>query len=164
MRERPVRHGAWNAQFDFRARAYFAPHFESPADLFSALAHARQTPMSVASRLQEVRVNAFSIIPDTQSKKTFAVGDIRFDFTCLGVAERISQRLPRNTINVVSENRMQVPRFALYGNPECRRGAPAIPCPGEPLMVSSPPISRARSRIPRIPRDGLPEICSSLIP
>jgi hypothetical protein len=40
----------------------------------------------------------------------------------------------------------------------------AVPFPGAPLMVSSPPSSRARSRIPRIPRDRPSERCSSPIP
>src|SRR5260370_28310784 len=101
------------------------------ADLLGPLAHACQTPVSVASRVQELPVNALSIIPDTQPKKTVAVSDLRFDITCLRVVERISQGLARNAVNVVAKDRMQVPRYALYGNVERRRAPLAIARAGE---------------------------------
>src|SRR5438477_6075438 len=95
----PVGNRTWNAQLHLRARSDFAPHLKFGADLLGALAHAGQTPVSVASRVQEVRVNALSIIPDTQPKKTFAVRDLRFDFPCPRVTERIAQRFARNAVN-----------------------------------------------------------------
>src|SRR5438876_3774952 len=116
MRGFPVRNGAWNTQLHFRARSDFAPHLELPPNLLGALAHAWQSPVSIASRFEELRINALAIIPDTQPKKTFAVCDLRFDFTCLRMAERIAQRLARNAVNVVPEDGMQVARCALYGN------------------------------------------------
>jgi hypothetical protein len=77
--------------------------------------------------VQVLRVNPPSIIPDTQPKKTVAVRDIRFDLTCLRVAERILQRLTRNSVNVVAEDWAEVPRRALYRNAERRRtGLPIV--------------------------------------
>ena len=122
----PVRNRAWNAQVHFRARSDLAPDIESRADLFGALAHARQTPVSITSRVQELRVDALSIIPDAQPKKAFAIGDLGFDFACLCVAERISQRFARNAVDVVAKDWMQVPRRALYRNAKRRRAASAI--------------------------------------
>ena len=40
----------------------------------------------------------------------------------------------------------------------------SVPWPGTPLIISSPPSSKARSRIPRIPSDLAAESCSSLTP
>src|SRR5579863_5484431 len=122
-----VNNGAWNAQLHLRTRSDFAPHLELRADLLGALAHAWQTPVSIPSRLQVLRVNPFSIVPDTQPKKTVAVCDVRFDLTCLRVAERVLQCLTRNSVNVVAENWAEVPRRALYRNAERRRtGLPIV--------------------------------------
>src|ERR1700730_8583977 len=118
-----IRNRAWNAQLHFRARSDFTPDIELRADLLGALPHAWQTPVSVTSCIQELRVNALSVIPDAQMKKTIAVRDIRFDFICLCMPERISQRLARYAVNVVAKDRMQFSRSALYRNAE-RRGTP----------------------------------------
>src|ERR1700680_1888031 len=114
---------SWNAQLHFRARSDFTPDIELCADLLGALPHAWQTPMSVTSRVQELRINALSVIPDAQPKKPIAVSDIRFDLACVCMAERISQRLARNAVNVVAKDRMQFSRPPLYRNAE-RCGAP----------------------------------------
>src|ERR1700680_1838595 len=90
-----IRNRAWNAQLHFRARSDFAPDIELCADLLGALPHAWQTPVSVTSAVHELRVNALSVIPYAQPKKTFAVGDIRFDFTGLCGAGTIFQRPSR---------------------------------------------------------------------
>ncbi len=121
-------------QLHLRARSYFAPHIELRADLLCSLTHAWQTPMSIASRVQELRVNTLSIVPDAQPKKTCAVGDLGFNFTRPCVAERISQSLARNAVNVVAENRMQVARCALYGNVE-RGGVPLAIAGGRELFT-----------------------------
>src|SRR5260370_12539996 len=104
---RSVRNGAWNAQLYFCARADLAPNIESGADLLGPLAHAWQTPVSITSRVQELRVNAFSIIPDTQPKKAFAVGDVGFDLARPCVVERISERFARYAVNGVAEDGMK---------------------------------------------------------
>src|ERR1700691_5295198 len=122
-----VNNGAWNAQLHLRTRSDFAPHLELRADLLGALAHAWHTPVSVPSCVQVLRINPFSIVPDTQPKKTVAVCDVRFDLTCLRVAERILQRLTRNSVNVVAKNWAEVPRRAFYRNAERRRtGLPIV--------------------------------------
>ena len=87
--------------------------------------------MSVPSRIQELRVDALSIIPYAQSKNADAVGDLRFNFICLRVVEGISQRLARNAIDVVAEDRMQVPRHSFYRNMKSRRTSSAITGPRE---------------------------------
>src|SRR5271168_4715825 len=126
-----VNYGAWNAQLYLRTRSGFAPQLQLRADLLGALAHAWQTPVSVPSGVKVLRVNPLSIIPDAQPKNTFAVGNLRFDLTCLCVAERISQRLARNAVNVVAENWMEAPRWALHRNAERRRTFLAIAGAGE---------------------------------
>jgi hypothetical protein len=45
--------------------------------------------VSIASRVQELRVDTLSIIPDAQAKKALGIGDVGFDFLCLGVAASI---------------------------------------------------------------------------
>ena len=99
-----------------------APNIESRADLLGALAHAWQTPVSIASRVQELRVDALSIIPDAQPKKAFAIRDVGFDLACLCVAERIHQRFARDAVDIVAEDGMQLPRRALYRNAEASAG------------------------------------------
>src|ERR1700674_4438921 len=75
----PIRNRTWNAQLHFCSRSDFAPHVELRTHLLGALAHSGQTPVSITSRVHELRVDALSIIPDTQPKKTFAIRDVRFD-------------------------------------------------------------------------------------
>src|ERR1700683_4831234 len=84
-----VNNGAWNAQLHLRTRSDFAPHLELRADLLGALAHAWQTPVSIPSHFQVLRVNPFSIVPDAKPKNALAISDISFDLGCLCVAERI---------------------------------------------------------------------------
>src|SRR5471030_52308 len=97
--------------------------YRAGADLPGALAHARQPPVSIASRIQELRVDALSIIPDTHPEQAFAVSDLRFDFGCLCVPERILQRFARNAVHVVAKDWMQFPRCTLHGNAQRRRAA-----------------------------------------
>src|SRR5260370_30521461 len=47
-----------------------------------------------------------------------AIGDLRFDFGCLCVAERILQRFPCDAVNVVAKDWMQLPRCTLHRNAE----------------------------------------------
>src|SRR5258706_6883543 len=113
-----VRNLARDPQFHFRTRSSFAPHFESRADLLGTLAHTRQTPMSIATRVQQLRVDTFSIVPDKQPKQPIAVGDLHFDSLCLSMLERISQRLARDAVNVIAQDRVQLSRRSLDSNVE----------------------------------------------
>jgi hypothetical protein len=56
------------------------------------------------------RIDALSVIPDPQLKQTSAIPDVDFGIVRLCVAERISQCLARNAVNVVAEDWMKGPR------------------------------------------------------
>jgi hypothetical protein len=58
-----VRYRTWDAQIHLRTRSDFAPYIELRANLLGALAHARQTPMLVPSRVEKFRIDALAIIP-----------------------------------------------------------------------------------------------------
>ena len=79
--------------------------------------------MSIAPRVQELRVDTLSIVPDAQAKKALGIGDVGFDFLCLGVAASIQQRFPGDAVNVVAKDGMQLPGGAFYRDSKRRRGA-----------------------------------------
>src|SRR6185369_10493746 len=66
-RRRPEGNCPGDAQLDLRAGSGLAPELDFRADPFGALAHAGQAPMSrPVPLIQDARVNAASIVPDTQ--------------------------------------------------------------------------------------------------
>src|SRR5262249_29003749 len=105
-------------QLHFGAGAQFAPQIEPGADLNGALTHTGQSPVSHAAAAQVLRVDAPAVVPDTHAKFACPIGDFRLDAIGLCVTERIAERFPRNAVDVVADNRMQVTRRALDGHPE----------------------------------------------
>src|SRR6202008_4057998 len=91
-----IRKSLSNLQFHLRPCSGFAPYIELRAHLLSSLAHPRQTPVSVASRVQDFPIDSLPIIADTQPEKVFPVNNFRFDLARLCVLESVSERLPRN--------------------------------------------------------------------
>ena len=80
-----------------------------------------------ASGVQVLRIDALSIVPDAHADLPCAIRDLRFDVTGLCVPERIAQRLARNAVDVVAQDRMQVARRALDRHAEGRRSSSRRP-------------------------------------
>src|SRR5947209_135417 len=59
---------AWNVQFDLCSGRGTAPDFESSADSLCPLSHTREPPMSIAARLQHLRVDPATVIADENAQ------------------------------------------------------------------------------------------------
>jgi hypothetical protein len=62
-----------------------------------------------AAFFQNLGRNALAIIPNSQPERPFSIADFGFNVAGTGVPERIAQRLPRDAVDLVSDDRVQVP-------------------------------------------------------
>jgi hypothetical protein len=63
-----------------------------------------------ASLRDHCRIDPLSIVPDPQLERSSVIRDLRFDIARLCVAESVSYRLASNGVDLVAQDRMQVPR------------------------------------------------------
>src|SRR5208283_2322682 len=99
-----------NAQLQFRARIKFTPYRQLAAHQFGPFAHPTQAVVSgTLAFVQELRINAYSIIPNPQAKLPFVIPEFDFDLARLGVLECIAHCFAGNPVDFVSQYRMQVP-------------------------------------------------------
>ena len=70
-------------------------------------------------------IDTLSVVPHPQSEFIAVVTDLDLDPSGLRVTESIPQRFPRNLVDLVTKNRMQVPRFPLDLDAECGGGLSA---------------------------------------
>src|ERR1700676_933433 len=104
-----------------------AVHTSSFPPMRLARSHSRHTVVAGASFRYDSRIDALSIIPDAQPKQTSAVGNVSFYIARLCVAESISYRLTSNSVNVVPQDRMQLPWRAFHHHIEPCRTMRRIP-------------------------------------
>ena len=79
--------------------------------------------MSLTALVRENRrIDAFSVIPHTQSELLIVVADFNLDLLGLGVPEGIAQRLGGNFVDLVTEDGMQISRFAFNRYTKCQGG------------------------------------------
>src|SRR5208283_633536 len=103
----------------------FTPDLQLRSDALGALPHSRQAPVAgTSAALQDAWVNALSIVPKAQTKQRFVVRDLRLDIPGLCVAERISQRLPRNPVYFILDHRTHGSWHAFY--PHAKRHLPPV--------------------------------------
>src|SRR5271166_6078460 len=111
-----------NGQLRLRARTRFTPEFQPRPDAFRALADARQSPVPLARAcLQDLAVDALSIIANSQPQELAVVGDFGLDAAGVRVVKGVSQDLARDPEDLVLKNWRQTPRPPFYNDPECRR-------------------------------------------
>src|ERR1700722_14567885 len=105
---------AGNREFHFRAGSGPAPDPEFGADSFSALAHAGQAPVSIASRLEHLRIDAAAVIAYQNPQLIEGVLDLDFDALGPGMEERIRQGFPADAVDFVAQDRVQRPGLAVH--------------------------------------------------
>src|SRR5260370_29700662 len=98
-----------------------APDVETPAEAAGALPHPRQAPMEVAaSTIQNLWINAVTVIANAQAELGGAVIDLHFDMIGVGVAEGVAQRLAGNPIDFIPDHWIEGLRAALSEDSKCR--------------------------------------------
>ena len=104
-----VSHRRGDSQFQLRVSPVFAPDFQLSAGTFRALAHAGQTVVTGAPFLaKHIRIDSGSVVPHPDAKLPYIVPDFHFDSPRPRVVERVAQRLARNAVDVIPQDRMQV--------------------------------------------------------
>src|ERR1022692_5244246 len=87
-----------NGQLRFRARTKFTPEFQLRPDTFRALADARQSPVPLTRALiEDLAVDALSIIANPQPEKLAVVGDFGLDAAGVRVVKGVPQDLDRKS-------------------------------------------------------------------
>ena len=82
------------------------------------------------------RIDALPIVPHPQSEFIVVVTDLDLDPPGLRVPKSIPQGFRRNLVDLVTKDRVQIPRLPLDADAECRRrGAARIGC--EPVAEGS---------------------------
>ena len=110
------------AQLHLRACADFAPHRQGASNRGGALRHAAQSVVSFDTLGREHRrIDALAVVPHPQSEFIVVVADLDLDPPGLRVPKRIPQRFRRNLVDLVTNDRVQVPRLSLDRDTECRR-------------------------------------------
>src|SRR6266850_2151974 len=115
---------ARNTQLNFRPSSEFAPDFQLPAKALRAFAHPRQSPVSgTRSLIGNLRINPMSVVSNIQKKLGITVGNLRFDLLRSGMAERVSQRLATNSIDLVAQYGIELSLFPFQQHPHARHRA-----------------------------------------
>src|SRR5882724_7644255 len=115
---------ARNTQLNFRPSSVFAPDFQLPAKALGAFAHSRQPPVSgTRSLIGNLRINPMSVVSNMQKKLGITVGNLRFNLLRSAMAERVSQRLARNSIDLVAQYGIELSLFPFHQHPHARSGA-----------------------------------------
>jgi hypothetical protein len=101
-----------DAQLDFGSTGGAAPDFDFGAYSFGPFADAGKAPMPVSSGLQNFRVDAAAVIADQNPQLTIRVFEFDFDAAGLRVVEGIGQSLATDTVDFITNNRVQGTRLA----------------------------------------------------
>ena len=70
---------------------------------------------------ENLSIDAFSVVPHPQSEFIVVVADLDLDQSGLRVTKSIPQRFRRNLVDLVTKDRVQVPRLSFDPDAECRR-------------------------------------------
>src|SRR5713101_1767266 len=117
---------ARNTQLDFRPSSVFAPDFQLSAKALGTLAHPRQPPVSgTCSLIGNRRIKPTPVVSNMQEKLGITVGNLRFDLLRSGMAERVSQRLARNSIDFVAQHGIELSLFPFQQHTHARHQAVA---------------------------------------
>src|SRR5579859_3026523 len=94
-------------ELDFSSSVGAAGYLQARSDLVSTFAHSRQTPVAIASRVNELRIYTLSVIAEEKSQAGWLV--CKFDFYQIRcrMTEGISERLSSDSINFVTDRRIQ---------------------------------------------------------
>src|SRR5260370_32384762 len=84
---------------------------------------------------QERAVDALAIVSDPQSKLSLIIAEFHFDLFRLGMSECIAQGLARDPVDLVTHNRVQIPRRAFHLHRHSDRSGTA--CLGRELVSQS---------------------------
>src|SRR5580700_6462137 len=102
-----------HSQADLRAVTGAAPHVQFRSHRFRPFAHARQPPVvASAALLEDLVSDSFPIVLHRNAKFVVAVSNGDVDPRGLGVTERIAKRLPGDAVNLVTLDRLKLPRVA----------------------------------------------------
>src|ERR1700742_3045821 len=106
-----------NGQFGFSAATELAPDLESASNEFGPFPHTTESPMSGNLLLAENDwVDAFSVIPDSESQVVFTVSEFDLDSSSMCVTDSISQGLHSNPKYLVTKDGTEGQRCSLNLN------------------------------------------------
>jgi hypothetical protein len=101
-----VSHGGGNRQLNFGSHPRLAPKMQLRAHSLGPFADSDQSPVpGPAPLLQDLRLDALSIITDTQAEQTLIVANLGIDVTGTCVPKSVPQYLAANPVNLILEAR-----------------------------------------------------------
>ena len=100
------------AQLHLRPSADFAPHRQFPSDQRGAFRHAAQSVVSLETLIGEHRrIDALAIVTHAQSELLVVVANLGLDLPGLRVPEGIAKGFRSNLVDLVTNDRVQIPRL-----------------------------------------------------
>ena len=131
------------AQLHLRPCADFTPDRQFPADQCGAFRHAAQPVVSLQPLVGEhLRIDPLAIVAHAQSELLVVVADLDLDSPGLRMPEGVAQGFRRDLVDLVADDRMQIPRLALDGDAEFGR----LSARSRELASSSPRVLIAIAR------------------
>src|SRR5260370_11196384 len=103
---------------NFRSFGGRAQDLELSADTFGSLTHPRKAPMSLSARGQEMRIHAATIVANQEPQLARGILDFHYNLSGAGMAESISKGFASNEINLIINNRPQLPCLAFHDAPK----------------------------------------------
>src|SRR5262249_54095717 len=96
-------------RLDLRTGTGFAPDSQLSSHQLRAFVHTGQAVMTgAAAALENLLVDALSVVSNPQPEPALVVEDFHFDLTRLSVPERIAQRLDSNPIEFIPDDRSYI--------------------------------------------------------
>ena len=98
-----------------------------------ALPHAAQPKMSAAPVITQVlRINAFPVIADAHPKLPFVIADFHLDALRSSMTESVAKSFSRCSVDFVTQDRMQILRWAFHVDGKMRPFGTAL---GRPQVL-----------------------------
>src|SRR5580692_869406 len=113
---------AGNGKLNLGSGGGAAPDTELGADLFGSLAHAHQSPVPFASRLQYLRVDTAAVVTHQNAKAGGGVFQLHFDVFRVRMPKSIHQGFAADAVHFVTQHGMQRLRFALNDDTKSNAG------------------------------------------
>src|SRR5260221_1973476 len=121
LESNPARH----AQLDLGSQCDSAQNAKPGADSFGPLAHSAETPVSIPSPLQFLRIDPAPVVAHRDAQLAAPIFDIRLDILGPGMAVSIDNRLTANAVNFVTQLLPQFPLPSFHNHSKSDRWAQA---------------------------------------
>jgi hypothetical protein len=107
-----------NRQYHLGSCSRIAEQIQLAANSFGPLPYSLEPPVSRFSRLQQLSVDATTVVLNQHTEPTCGVFHLDFDIGCSGVLKCIHDGFASDSVNIIQENRPQRSRVSFHAHAE----------------------------------------------